>query len=489
MGQLTEGARSSIDLKSPNAQFLERGGFLYLDGTSSVLAGDEEEQTPLTVVGANSLCKATGGHQLKFQPPQPWRRQYTRNLAAHARFRRVTDTVLRTAGARFYCWIRPDEELHATVQPGMTRREARRRKVNGISERDLVGAASHAQQTADEDPAITLGLEGTEEEDRAAAKMQAVHRGKKGRAQVAELKRQNSQPLNTWVPSQIDGAFVYLFGDNPLDDRCADPRDCFFAIDGAAVTEANAADASSSVLTSRAVTGALGNDNREPDVQEIREMGWSLENSYVGVHERTEFERNGPDCFHQGKRTSLTIDLRAPPPGEVMRIQARNVSIRKAVAGDVVVEDSGDPYALYEDDAEFDFLAQSPRAAREAAEAAALADAARELKEMQQAEKALEAAKATGDVEAIEVAQAIFDQEKAEAEEAEGVEAEEWVGVLRFECELLTELGGSFVCSAKLPALLPSQAYRPFLRLPTQRQDEVGGGGAARFFCKVEELH
>ena len=43
-------------------------------------------------------------------------------------------------------------------------------------------------EAAEEDPAASLGLEGSAEEDAAAAKLQAMQRGKQDRAKVAELK-------------------------------------------------------------------------------------------------------------------------------------------------------------------------------------------------------------------------------------------------------------------------------------------------------------
>ena len=74
--------------------------------------------------------------------------------------------------------------------------------------------------TPDSDPAVSLGLEGTAEEDTAAAKMQAVHRGRKGRAKAAEAKsakqveKELARAKKKFVQMDKDGSYATPFHTN-----------------------------------------------------------------------------------------------------------------------------------------------------------------------------------------------------------------------------------------------------------------------------------
>ena len=48
------------------------------------------------------------------------------------------------------------------------------------------------EPAGEDDPAASLGLEGTAEEDAAAAKLQAIQRGRQDRARVASMKEEEA---------------------------------------------------------------------------------------------------------------------------------------------------------------------------------------------------------------------------------------------------------------------------------------------------------
>jgi nicotinamidase-related amidase len=80
----------------PNWRFLLYGGFLYRNGSG-------------TIIAQNSLN--LDDTDLKFGPPQKWKKEYTKDLADANRFRPITLQPLRSAGARWFCWIHAGEEL------------------------------------------------------------------------------------------------------------------------------------------------------------------------------------------------------------------------------------------------------------------------------------------------------------------------------------------------------------------------------------------
>ncbi|CAE7234236.1 hyd [Symbiodinium sp. CCMP2592] len=85
--------------------FLTVGGFVLLQ---------EDENSQLKVLCANSVSFHPSG-PMQFSAPQPWCSEWTRKLAEAGRFRKVTVQKWAGAGARYLCWICPEEKL---LRPG-----------------------------------------------------------------------------------------------------------------------------------------------------------------------------------------------------------------------------------------------------------------------------------------------------------------------------------------------------------------------------------
>ncbi|CAE7930873.1 hyd [Symbiodinium sp. KB8] len=85
--------------------FLTVGGFVLLQ---------EDENSQLKVLCANSVSFHPSG-PMQFSAPQPWCSEWTRKLAEAGRFRKVTVQKWASAGARYLCWICPEEKL---LRPG-----------------------------------------------------------------------------------------------------------------------------------------------------------------------------------------------------------------------------------------------------------------------------------------------------------------------------------------------------------------------------------
>jgi len=85
-----------IDPSDPDLAFLMVGGYVYFN---------KEHQ----VCGVNTIVPADNG--LVFSKPKKWNHDLTRYLAKSGRFQPITIKALHDCGARWYCWIRPDEPL------------------------------------------------------------------------------------------------------------------------------------------------------------------------------------------------------------------------------------------------------------------------------------------------------------------------------------------------------------------------------------------
>jgi len=62
-----------------------------------------------TVCGVNSILPSNNG--LVFSKPKKWNHAFTRFLGKNGRFQPITVKALEDCGARYYCWVRPDEPL------------------------------------------------------------------------------------------------------------------------------------------------------------------------------------------------------------------------------------------------------------------------------------------------------------------------------------------------------------------------------------------
>ena len=78
-----------------------------------------------------------------------------------------------------------EEDLAAAKLQAIQRGRQDRARVASMKEE---GGGTAANSGGEADPAASLGLEGTAEEDAAAAKLQAIQRGRQDRARVAEMK-------------------------------------------------------------------------------------------------------------------------------------------------------------------------------------------------------------------------------------------------------------------------------------------------------------
>jgi len=85
-----------IDPSDPDLAFLMVGGYVYFNKEHKVC-------------GVNTIIPADNG--LVFSRPKKWNPDFTRFLARSGRFQPITIKALHDCGARWYCWIRPDEPI------------------------------------------------------------------------------------------------------------------------------------------------------------------------------------------------------------------------------------------------------------------------------------------------------------------------------------------------------------------------------------------
>ena len=102
---LGDSDREEEDGTAADWSFLTVGGFVLLQT-------DENKQ--LQVLCANSVSFHPSG-PMQFSAPQPWCAEWTRKLAEAGRFQKVTVQKWASAGARYLCWICPEEKI---LRPG-----------------------------------------------------------------------------------------------------------------------------------------------------------------------------------------------------------------------------------------------------------------------------------------------------------------------------------------------------------------------------------
>jgi hypothetical protein len=147
------------------------------------------------------------------------------------------------------------------------------------------------------------------------------------------------------------------------------------------------------------------------ELSEIRERSFSLENTYVGLHQLQECDSNGPACFHEGTVVNMSCDLRL----DALGLPA--VMIGQQQDGDSESADVQSPSWM---------------------------------------------SKMTADELTEEEAQKLRKLEQRKS----------WIGALRFECDLL-QLHGSYVNTCKVVAPPAQTSYRAFIRLPFVDEGEV----------------
>jgi len=86
--------------QSPIANFLALGGYVYFDSMGEILR-------------CNTLTKTTqsSGGGLQFGSAQHWQEEWTASLLKEGRFQPVTIQAMYDAGARYFCWLRPEEKM------------------------------------------------------------------------------------------------------------------------------------------------------------------------------------------------------------------------------------------------------------------------------------------------------------------------------------------------------------------------------------------
>ncbi|KAJ5073495.1 caspase regulator ring finger domain-containing [Anaeramoeba ignava] len=95
VSQLTEDQKAQLDLTAPEVVFVSFGGYLYFDSSDRV-------------VGANAIGIGRG---LFFNGPHKWDHEFTSCLYREGRFQDITIQSMYDKGARYYCWVRPNETL------------------------------------------------------------------------------------------------------------------------------------------------------------------------------------------------------------------------------------------------------------------------------------------------------------------------------------------------------------------------------------------
>jgi len=86
--------------EDPDVHFLKTGGFIYTDGDSS----------EARIVSACVLQQRPDG-EVQFRRGSRWEPKWTKSFADRDRFQKVTVQHLSDAGAQYYGWLNPSEEV------------------------------------------------------------------------------------------------------------------------------------------------------------------------------------------------------------------------------------------------------------------------------------------------------------------------------------------------------------------------------------------
>eukprot|EP00928_Gymnodinium_smaydae_P007639 TRINITY_DN12739_c0_g1_i1.p1 TRINITY_DN12739_c0_g1~~TRINITY_DN12739_c0_g1_i1.p1 ORF type:complete len:1034 (+),score=135.27 TRINITY_DN12739_c0_g1_i1:46-3102(+) len=118
-----------LDADNPDASFLTVGGYIYLRRTQpsrspKASASSCDRSAGLEFFRACAIRFSVQG-ALQFSPPRRWESRWTSRFVAQGRFRPITARKWLEAGARYCCWVRPEELIpdsaghdHALVHHG-----------------------------------------------------------------------------------------------------------------------------------------------------------------------------------------------------------------------------------------------------------------------------------------------------------------------------------------------------------------------------------
>eukprot|EP00927_Polykrikos_kofoidii_P020643 TRINITY_DN19838_c0_g1_i1.p1 TRINITY_DN19838_c0_g1~~TRINITY_DN19838_c0_g1_i1.p1 ORF type:complete len:1125 (+),score=142.50 TRINITY_DN19838_c0_g1_i1:80-3454(+) len=118
VGAAGEEEEEELDPEDADVSFLTVGGYIYFrpsaDFTDSrstrVPLMRPDWPTELDLLSARSIRFSPAG-ALQFSAPRRWEPAWTRRLAQQGRFQAITARKWVAAGARYVCWVRPDEPL------------------------------------------------------------------------------------------------------------------------------------------------------------------------------------------------------------------------------------------------------------------------------------------------------------------------------------------------------------------------------------------
>lgn len=88
---------SRLSFTTPVGSFMNIGGYVYVNESNQFRA-------------ATTLVPANEG-ALQFGDPQKWKLEWTRELHKFGRFQPITIPQLQDTGAKYFCWLRPGEQI------------------------------------------------------------------------------------------------------------------------------------------------------------------------------------------------------------------------------------------------------------------------------------------------------------------------------------------------------------------------------------------
>ncbi|CAE8601443.1 unnamed protein product [Polarella glacialis] len=111
-----------LDIEDANVSFLTVGGYIYFrPGTPQIQSPKSGGNNRAMLMGAarptvvDVLCaraiRFSPNGALQFAPARRWEAAWSQRLVAQGRFQPVTARKWLAAGARYICWVRPDEHL------------------------------------------------------------------------------------------------------------------------------------------------------------------------------------------------------------------------------------------------------------------------------------------------------------------------------------------------------------------------------------------
>jgi len=99
-----------LDTDDADVSFLTVGGYMYFRSRQHQSNVQDGQVSMLTLLSACAIRYSPAG-ALKFSAPRRWEEQWTVRLRDQGRFQPITAQKWAAAGARYVCWVRPDELL------------------------------------------------------------------------------------------------------------------------------------------------------------------------------------------------------------------------------------------------------------------------------------------------------------------------------------------------------------------------------------------